>query len=58
MQEDDAKLYNRAANVAKEKVIDAIDTWDVDHNKAFIKGALRSALNGSIIFIMNNSSEI
>lgn len=43
MQKAIDKLDDLAVNLADQTVVDASDTYDVDHNKAFINAALRSA---------------
>lgn len=46
MQEDLDELDSRGFQVFKKAVVGSLKTRDVDHNEAFIKGALRSTLNG------------
>lgn len=37
--------------IAEKKLIDAPETFNVDHDKAFLIGALRSALHGPLVSI-------
>lgn len=50
------KLDDRVTNIAVEAVVVELDTCDVRQNKAFIKGALRSALHVFLVVILNNLS--
>lgn len=52
------KIDDRMIDVAEQTVINALETCDVDHNKAFVKGALRSALKSLLLSIMEDSSGI
>lgn len=45
-------------NVVEKTRINALKTCGVDHNKAFIKGAVRSALNCSLLSIVEDESKI
>lgn len=57
MQRATIKLDSRVVDVAKLVVIDALETCTVEHIKAFIKSALRTALNESFISIIDNSTK-
>lgn len=52
------KLDDRVIDLAQRMVIYALETCDVDHNKAFIEGALRSALNSLLLSILENKCGI
>lgn len=52
------KLGDRLVDIAEQTVVDAFETYDVDHNKDSIKGALKSVLNELLVFILDNSSQI
>lgn len=45
-------------DVAERTVVDTLETYDVDRNKAFFKAALKSVLNELVVFILDDSSEI
>lgn len=49
---------NRVMVLAERTAIKALNTCDVDYNKALIKGALRSSLNALLLSILENESEI
>lgn len=49
-------LNIRLVDGDKQTVIEALETCDANHNKAFIKGTLRSALNELLMFILDNIS--
>lgn len=51
-------LDDQVMNISQRTVIDALETCKVDHNKAFIKGALRNAPNSLLISILKNESGI
>lgn len=55
MQEAIDKFYDRVIKIAKQIVVDALKPCVVSHNKAFIKGALSRALNGSQVSILAGS---
>lgn len=44
--------------IAKQTVVDALESRNVVQNKAFIKGALKSVLNELLVFILDDSSGI
>lgn len=58
MQEAIDKLNDRAADIAEQTVVAALEIFDVDCNKAFTKTALRSALNELLASILDDSSKI
>lgn len=49
------KLDDRVIKIAKRTVVDALKTFEVIPNKAFIKGTLKSALNGLLVSIPDDS---
>lgn len=53
MQEGSSKLDDWVIDNVKQKVIDALETCDIDHNKAFIKAAMRSALKELLVSILD-----
>lgn len=58
MQKTINKLDNRVADIAEQTVLDALETCDVDKNEAFIKSALKSALNGLLVSILDDATDI
>lgn len=58
MQKATNKLYNQVAVVAKQTVIAALETCDVDHDNAYVRSALKSALYGSLVSATDNTSKI
>lgn len=58
VQEAVHKLDDRVINKADQTVFDALETSDVEHNKALFEGALRGSLNGLLIFFLDGSSSI
>lgn len=54
----DAMEDDRVMDLAERTVIDAIDTCNVDHNKAFIKCTLLSALINLLMSILEDESRI
>lgn len=54
MQEAISKLKDRVINIGEQTVVDALETCDVDHNKTFIKAALRNALNRQLVSILDD----
>lgn len=54
MQEGINKLDNGVLDTAKQTVLDALEASDVDPNKSYIKVALRTALNGLLVFVLND----
>lgn len=51
-------MDDRVIDVTEKTVTNALKTCDANHNKAFLKGALYSALKTLLLSIMENSSEI
>lgn len=47
-----------AVDAAIQTVFDTLEICDVDHKKAFIKGALRSALKGLLVHIIEHYLKI
>lgn len=45
------KTNDRSFDVAEQTAINALETLNGDHNKRFVKGALRSALNSILLFL-------
>lgn len=41
-------------DIAERTVIDALETCEVDHNKAFVKEALHGALNSLVMSILED----
>lgn len=58
MQEAFNKVNDCVINIVQQSVADALETCNVDHNKAFIEGALESAMNGFSLFILGDSWNI
>lgn len=52
------KLDDRVVALAQRRVIDALETLDVEHNMAFIKEALRRAPNSLLLLILEDESGI
>lgn len=57
IQEAVEKLGDPLINITEQTVVDELETRDVDHNYAVMKGAVRSALNGFLVYIMGDSSD-
>lgn len=51
------RMDDHIVDVAEQMVIDALETGDIDHNKAFVKGVLCSGLNTLLLSIMKISLE-
>lgn len=51
------KLDCQVMDLAKRTIVDALETCNVDHNKTLIKGALRSALDNLLPFILEDESK-
>lgn len=51
MQETVDKSIECVANISQQKVVHALETYDVDYDKIFIKATLKSALNGLLVCI-------
>lgn len=45
-------------NIAEQTVVDVLETCYVNHNKGFIKGAMKSALNDLLVCILSDSSNL
>lgn len=58
MQKAFSKMDRWTVDVAEQTGVGAIETCDPDHDKAFIKGALKSAPNELCISIMNDFPRI
>lgn len=58
MQEAIDKLDGRVINIFEHAVVDTLETCSVNHNKAFIKGALRKALNPLLLATQDDTSGI
>lgn len=56
MQEAINKVEDFVMNIAEQAEFGALETCDVDRNKAFIKDALSRAFNRLLFFILNCSS--
>lgn len=56
MQEAIDKLDDRVIGVATQTVVDVLNTCNLDQNQAFIKVALRIALNRMLVLILDDSS--
>lgn len=54
MQETVDKLDDRAMDIAEKTAVIAPETCNVDQNKAFMKGSLRSTLNRSLVSVLND----
>lgn len=52
------KLNDCVKNIAEHTVIDALETCDVEHSKAFIKAVLKRAFNGLLASVQDDSSGI
>lgn len=48
------KMDDHIIDVSEQTVINALEMCDVDYNKAFVKGAILSALNILLLSIMEN----
>lgn len=58
MHKDLGKLDSQVVIVAKQTVINALETCDINHNEVCIKSALKSAPNGLLISVMDSPLEI
>lgn len=58
MQEAIVKMDDGVINVAEQTVVGAQDASDEDHSKASVVVALKSALHGLLVFILDDSSGI
>lgn len=58
IQEAVDKLNNRVIIITEQAGADTLKPCDIDYNKAFIKGAQKSALKRWLVSILNNSSGI
>lgn len=56
MKEAIGKLDNRFIDITEQTVVNALKICHVDHNKAGIKGALRSALFELLVSISDDTS--
>lgn len=56
MQEAINKMDDWMTDIAEQTAADALETRDVNHNKTFIKAALRSVVNGLLVSILDNSA--
>lgn len=58
MQKANNKLNDRVVNIYKQTVVEALETRDADHKNVIFEGALRRALDGLLMFILDVSSGI
>lgn len=58
MQKAIEEMDDCVIRLAEWTVLDALKPCDVDYNKAFVKGTLKSALKGLLVSILDDSSGI
>lgn len=58
LQESIEKLDGRVMDIVERMLIDVFETWDIYHNKAFVEGALCSALNSLLMSILEEEYRI
>lgn len=58
MQEAIDKLTKWVIDIVKQTAVEALETWYMDQNKAYIKVAIKSALNGLVESILGGFSGI